>query len=235
LEASIGVNLRTQRHQSILGFKSMNSYEGFATKADLTGHLTKIEDNNKYLLLSEKDTIALSTTNYQKQFQMTAIDLYRYKNTGIDLNLSLYKANYPRIMSNLQINATFGIWRTGVVDSLLVTGNTYIKGTTKFERMITSTAATLQFAYEFMPEERYNFRVSASKTWLKVRNPEIVLTQNLKNQIRTLSFEGFYNLNSDNTSRLFFRWKLNSQGGDERINFNQVQLGYLVDVFKTNK
>lgn len=235
LEASMSVNLRTERSQSILGLKSKRNYEGFFTKADLTGHLSKIEENNKYLPLSEKDTVSPSMNNGQKQFTLNALDLYKYKNTGIDFNLNLYKVNFARIMSNLQFSGAFGIWRTGVADSLFVKNNSYIKGTTRNQRMITSTAATLSAAYEFMPEERYSFKVCVSNTWLNVRNPEIILNQNLKNQIRTLSFEGYLNLNTDNTSKLFFRWKLNTQAGDSRINFNQVQLGYLVDVFKTSK
>lgn len=237
VEASIGVNLMTQRHQSVMGIRSKRAYayEGIFTKADLTGHLSKIEDNNKYLPLAEKDTVALLLSNGQKQFKVTPLDLYRYKNTGIDFNLNIYKANFVRIMSNFQINGTFGIWRTGVADSLSVKNNSYEKGATRNEVMVTSTAGSICFAYEFMPEERYSFKVSASNTWLTVRNPQMIFNPDLKHQIRTLSFEGYLNLNSENTSRLFFRWKLNTQASDSKINFNQVQIGYLVDVFKTSK
>ncbi|WP_442587798.1 hypothetical protein ACSBL2_17270 [Pedobacter sp. AW31-3R] len=234
LEASIGVNLRTQRHQSILLFKTKKVYEGIFTKADLTGHLSKIEENNKYLPLSEKDTVALSTSNGKKQFALNALELYRYKNTGIDFNLNLYKVNLASIMSNVQINGTVGIWRTGIVDSLSIVNNAYTKMSTRNERMITSTALNFNASYEFMPEDRYSFKVCLSQTWLNAQSPEIVLNRNFRRQIRTLSFEGFLNLNSENTSRLFFRWKLNTLASDTKINFNQVQLGYLVDVFKTN-
>lgn len=234
LEASIGVNLRTQRHQSILLFKTKKVYEGIFTKADLTGHLSKIEENNKYLPLSEKDTIALSTSNGKKQFALNALELYRYKNTGIDFNLNLYKVNLASIMSNVQINGTVGIWRTGVVDSLSIVNNAYTKISTRNERMITSTALNFNASYEFMPEDRYSFKVCLSQTWLNAQSPEIVLNRNFRRQIRTLSFEGYLNLNSENTSRLFFRWKLNALASDTKINFNQVQLGYLVDVFKSN-
>lgn len=234
VEASLGVNVVTKRWQGLTFLKSKSIYQGVITKADLTGHLSKIEENNKYLFLKMKDTVALSSTDGQKKFQINALDLLRYKNTGIDFNLNLYKLNFTKAMSNFQLNGSFGIWRTGIADSLTVTKGVYTASTTRAERMATSTAFTLNAAFEFMPEERYSFKVSASNTWVNLRSTEINLNQN-KGQIRTLSFEGFLNLNQENTSRLFFRWRFNTQSSNSKINFNQVQLGYLVDIFKTSK
>ena len=234
LEASLGVNVVTKRWQGLTFLKSKSIYQGVITKAELTGHLSKIEENNKYLFLKMKDTVALSSTDGQKKFQLNALDLLRYKNTGIDLNLNLYKLNFTKAMSNFQLNGSFGIWRTGIADSLTVTNRIYKASTTRVERMATSTAITLNAAFEFMPEERYSFKVSASNTWVNLRSTEINLNQN-KGQIRTLSFDGFLNLNQENTSRLFFRWRFNTQASNSKINFNQVQLGYLVDIFKTSK
>lgn len=231
VEASLGVNVMTKRWRF---FRSNTIYEGFLTKADLTGHLSKIEENNKYLFLKMKDTVALSSSNGQKKFQINALELLRYKNTGIDFNLNLYKLNLTKAMSNLQLNGGFGIWRTGIADSLTITNKSYAASTTRVERMATSTAFTLNAAFEFMPEERYSFKVSASNTWVNLRNTEINLNDN-KGQIRTFSLEGFLNLNQENTSKLFFRWRFNTQASNSKINYNQVQVGYLIDIFKTSK
>lgn len=235
IEASLAVNLLTYRWQSLLFIPSDKIYEGFLTKAELVGHLAKIEENNKYLTLGIENAVLPLPNSNNKLFEILPIDIYRYRNSGVELHLNLYKLNLPAIMSNFQINGSFGIFRTGFIDSLKFENNAYTKTTTPYEWTVTSKSTLVQASFDFMPEERYSFKVSLSNMWINPLNEQVSFNSNIKRQIRIISFEGFINLNEDSTSKIFFRWRLNSQASMSNKNFNQVQVGYLVDLFGTKK
>jgi hypothetical protein len=235
IEASLAVNLLTYRWQKVLFIPSKKIYQGFLTKAELIGHLAKIEENNKNLTLGIENAIPPLPTSNNKLFQILPIDIYRYRNSGVDFHLNLYKLNLPAIMSNFQVNGSFGIIRTGFIDSLKFENNVYTKTSTQYEWTVTSKSTLLQASFDFMPEERYSFKVSLSNMWINPLHEQVNFSSKVKNQIRIISFEGFINLNEDNTSKIFFRWRLNSQASMSNRNFNQVQVGYLVDLFGTKK
>lgn len=234
LEGNLGVNLFTQRSQRLFGIHTNKMYHGFVTKVELIGHLSKIEENNKYLNLTSKDGVDLSSNNGSKQFKIEPLRLLNFRSNGIDLNTNLYKLNMTSIMSNFQINGRFGIFRTAVSDSLTVNDNNWVSTNNRFDHSVSSAHYTLEFILQFMPEDRYGFMVSGSQMWVKSLSHLIMFDDQLGNKINVISLEGHLNLNRESTTKLFFRWRFNYLASESKVNFNQVQLGYLVDVFKTN-
>lgn len=146
----------------------------------------------------------------EKKLYTTPLELYGYLNSGIDLTTNIYKLNLINMMLNLQLNGSIGIMRTGVADSLSIINKNWSKSTLRNERTVTTRSYTLSGFLEFLPEERFSFRVCISNMWLDVRSPEIFYQPVINNkpgtsnQLRTLSFEGFLNMNKENSSRFFF-------------------------------
>jgi hypothetical protein len=172
-----------------------------------------------------------------KIFNIKPLYLYRYQNNGINLQVNLFKLNMPQIKSNLKINGKYGIIRTGITDSLSINKTTSPYSLKKLDygnpRVITNSDFCYSIMWEFNSDSRYGFTIGYSGSFIRILNPDVLIASNLTNHINTILVDGFYSTSS--TSKLFFRWHLNKQDNDQRLVYNQIQIGYLVDIFKVNK
>jgi hypothetical protein len=230
-EANLNANFLTRRIQRLALWHSNFVYQGFFTHADVNAMLTKIEEKNKFLVLGQTGTSidSMQLSQGKKAFFVSPIDLYQYKSNAIDFTLGLYKVNFPQLKSNFQFDGKFGISRSGVSDSLFFNNNSLSKGTTPSERLVTFTESTVSLLYEFTTDSRYGFNVGLSNTWMNILSEDVSRFPDMQSQIRTFFITGFFA--TSESSSVFFRWRLNYQADNKKRNFNQVQLGYLVDVF----
>ena len=232
-EANLNANFLTRRVQRLTFFPTKYTYQGFLTQANVDAMITKIEENNKFLILGPDAVDSGKLAGGKKAFFASPIDLYRYKSNSIDFCVTVWKLNIPQVKSNFHVNGRFGVSRANVADSFALAGTTLNKTDIANERMITFTEANLSGEYEFTPDSDHGFYVGYGYTWISVMSEDIKKTQNLKGRINTFYIGGF--LATGNSSKVFFRWRLNYQAGDSNQSFNQVQLGYLVDIFAAKK
>lgn len=232
-EANLNVNFLTRRMQRLTFFPSKYTYQGFLTQANIDAMVTKIEENNKFLIIGPQSVDSNALSQGKKAFFVSPIDLFRYKSNAIDLSVNLWKFNLPQVKSNFHVNGRFGVSRSNVSDSLTLSGNTLNKSDVANERMITYTEANISGEYEWTPDSDHGFSVGYGFTWISVMSEDVKKVNSLKGRINTLCFSGF--LATGQNSKIFFRWRLNFQAGNSNLNFNQVQLGYLVDIFSAKQ
>jgi len=228
-EANLNANFLTERLQRFLFFHQKYTYQGFLTQANVDAMVTKIEDNNKFLILGPSAVDSGRLTQGKKAFFASPIDLYRYKSNAIDFCVNLWKLNIPQVKSNLHVNGRFGVSRSNVADSFALSGTGLTKTDVANERMITFTETNLSAEYEFTPDSDHGFYVGYGFTWISVMSEDVRRGEKFKGRISTFYIGGF--LATGSSSKVFFRWRLNYQAGNSNLNFNQVQLGYLVDIF----
>jgi hypothetical protein len=205
----------------------------FVSGTDLLFTLNKIDDNNKYLQLKgdalDKDQLA----NNVKMFAIRPVDVLRYQSSSINVNTNVIKFSIPDFASSMSLNASYGILLTNVSDSLKVEGGAFSKIGTANQRSIYSRNFSTNVSIDFSPDSRYGFRISYGGNWLSVKNSEVSLANGSSNRLNVLEFSGFLKTNDD--AKLFFRWRSTSEFHHSENSYNQVQVGYIVDIFKANK
>lgn len=200
--------------------------------------ISKIENNNRSLLLSSRDRI-VNNTYFQERFAST-MDLrnYEFLNTGLDLNIKT--VDLPFFKSTFYFDLGFRFGRTQVVDSARTLVNGVAENTGKGEEFGVNTFRLYpKFIWDVKPEERYG--LSLSYTWnqsylwnpkvTQVAVPERFATLGENKRpfgFGTVELQGYFNPNADNpTGRLFFRYTYNHQGLRRwNTNFHQAQVGY---------
>lgn len=211
--------------------------------------LSKFEENNKRLIVSrhiDKQTNTL--TKY-----LTALEVLRYQNfsAGLDANL-FYFENMPGKF-NITANAGIHFGRTALRDSIMSFSET------KKQFMNTGTIKdfgvnTLQIHPElkiqWYPDER--FGVSLSRRWnfttILGSNPDIDKIGQYKSANQGVNFnelgkngtwlnswtiEAFVNPDKAAQNKLFFRYRLTGVAGNQKLNFQQAQVGYSFYLLKS--
>jgi len=128
----------------------------------------------------------------------------------------------------MSLNAGCGIILTSVSDSLKITDGAAIKIATPDQRTVYSRIFNANGSIEFSLDSRYGFKITYGNNWLGV-----VLSPDASSRLAVLEFSGFLRTNED--SKIFFRWRNCNELHHPQFSYNQVQVGYIVDIFKTTK
>jgi hypothetical protein len=226
-EASIHANVVTYHKQ--IGKTNFAFFPG----ADLLYTLNKIDDNNKYLQLTTNELDQKQLANNVKMFGVHPIDLLKYQSSGININTNLIKYGIPDFATSMSLNGSYGILQTSVSDSLIVDSGKFTKTATPNNRSVYSRNLILNASIDFSPDSRYGFRVCYGLSWLWVNDQEVHFAEGTNNRLAMLEFSGF--LKTSDNSKMFFRWRTSHEFHSPQYNYNQIQVGFLVDIFKATK
>lgn len=215
--------------------------------------LSKIEDNQKNLVLSFSGSSPGKPS--QPNVYATSTDLMLYQQYQVGGKLNLILLDLPNFKSTIFINAGFRYGRTSIQD----TSRTYNATTNVFKpieanNVLQYGANSFQMIPEVQwaiyPDERYgfcftqqfnNFRLLNEKfqqiddslkynTYLKTATAES--HYNFKRWVATSEIVGFIKPSSNN--QLFFRYRYNWDVGNAKNNFNQIQIGITTFLTSTN-
>lgn len=241
IEASKKINIISGRHSGVgLGFCTIGInnqkgiYSGGLTFIEPKFTISKIEENNRYLILDsthlDKDKSKEKNENY---FLLNPIDVLRYQQWSFGIDVNLYKLSIHNRKSNFQINGNLNFGRTSTADSILVSDNEI--SPTQYQNIskISTINYGLGILYEIKPDSRYGFSFGYDFQWIDMLNNNFEYAKGFTNYYHRAWFTGFIKLND--TSKLFWRFRKNWLANNNKYNYYQIQIGYELDLFKTNK
>jgi hypothetical protein len=231
VEALKRINFNTAKYGRAFVYHSFFSY------VEPVLAFSKIEKNKNALPLGPSDLDQTLLQTGEKSFILQPIELYQYQKSSFDVSLNLWKVNFPEIKSNLQINTSLGIFKTNVVDTILVTN---ANGVEKSPEPNFTVLNTLRWGFtaiwEIKPENRYGIVFGWDRRRLNLLNEGFSITADSTkktNILNTAWVEAF--LKTNDNAKLFFRYRFTFEDNFAKRNFTQIQLGYLMDLFKTKK
>jgi hypothetical protein len=193
---------------------------------------SKIEDNNRNLLFTQNDLHLPDLSMNQKVFNTNPIDLFQQQRFSFDMDLNALKFNLPGIKSNFRLNCTAGVSQLNSVDTINVLNNTFENSILPNMNTINNLKYGYMFMMEVKPEKRYGINVAYE--WRKYDLLSDGYRFSGNNVLQTVLTEAFIKTNDESNSTLFFRTRLSYNGKIERnVNFLQIQLGFLFDIFKS--
>ncbi|AKD56985.1 porin family protein [Spirosoma radiotolerans] len=210
------INLRVNRHD--------NSYRYTNWLGSIEPKLlfSKLEETNKYLLAQRISNQALVSPK----------DIYRYQLSSFGFNLNVLKYTYPQIKFSWTIPYIGVYWfRNSIISYDKDNANQISnRDTTKF---VNSVYWQLGTSFQFKPDSRWGLTAGFNYMWINIWDSKIDLTN--KNGLLQYNLDAFLKTNEDSNSRLFFRFRLTHDIKSVNSNFTQMQLGYLLDIFKGAK
>ena len=199
--------------------------------------LSKVEDNNRYLVLTPfhitKDESSTKPEELRLGTSTLEIKQFERFSVGADLNLLLY--NIPYGKSTFLLNAGMHFGRTDLAqhDSVASKQLLPINHTNTYQ-------PSAELLWRITGDERYGFELSYGINWLI--SDQLHFTQrsstldksdfrNLKESdknygIQRFTLSAYLNLDSNSAGRLFFRYRSNSELGKLNNNYAQLQIGY---------
>jgi hypothetical protein len=190
-----------------------NSFTFFNTLGGLEPRLlfSKLEENNRYVPLSNIS-----------ENKVRPLQLYQYQLVSFGATLNVIRFSFPQLKVNWSaINVGYYWFRTRLEASPTVTGPASIP--------INSNYISLGSHFAFRPDNRWGFGFGADYLRLSIFNPDYFLV-NSKGLYQGC-FDGFFKTNA--TSKLFFRFRWIAEAKDRNYNYNQIQLGYSINLFGT--
>jgi hypothetical protein len=247
-EASKKINTNTVQYlvKSPLIYRFIKSW-GYLQYISPVVTLSKIEQQNKYLILADLDSVrsassSSDTSRLNKSLHRysSALKLLQYQSFSGGLDFNLFVISNHDLKYNVCLNVGGRVGITPVRDSLTkMESNKPVR--TGFVNEYTIN--TLQFypslSVSWLPEERFSLTLSDKLVYLKPLNNKIqLLGWDHNEQDKFIVKKGaFINiielqmaLNVSDNGKMFARMRLNSEFNQAQGNFLQVQLGYAINI-----
>ena len=232
------VNMRTRRFETGQLFKWWWHSHGFVQYIKPYLTISKIEDNNKYLIPTNDDSIlqngpelTLATRNIA-----SPIEIINKENFSIGLDLNILFFDNPDLKTHFYFDVGASYGRTAVRDSVRTINSIgLIEKTGAINEFgINYNLFSSKFKLKFLPEERFSIIISYSPQYFYTAFDEIDLQTRSKNEdientasnwISSWELMGYLKVGK-NDGRLFARWQFNNQWDNVKENFHQLQVGY---------
>jgi hypothetical protein len=242
-EISKRINLLTSR--SPFQFFSLEGLRnewnlGFFSFLEPSLTLSKIENNNKFLTLDNKDRFI---NNQYSPIKFTStLALKQFENFSAGATANLLLLDMPNIKSTFFVNWGFRYGRTGIQDSIRTAapdGTVQVNDNGVNEFGVNTFDHAPELMWNIYADERYGFSMSWQHHWFYLRDNRFEQVGNTaffadqatnstkdSRQFNTFRFLTTLEQTSNNKGRLFFRYTYNWQQGFWRTGFHQAQVGY---------
>ena len=229
-EAEKRFNLRTYRS---------NRGWGFMEYLTLAGGFTKIDQNNKSLVIGNTDNF-LAGRYFPTKYAST-IDLRQHEVVNLGFDLNLIVCDVPYIKSVFKFDAGFRAARTSVADSIRTASSDGTIDTRDAPNIFGVTTARLfpKFTWEVFQDERVSVSATYTHTWYaaltnkfqQVADSEDFAFNGLSQgnsvkQYNTLQLLLTFKPQGKLEDKIFLRGTLYTQEDYFKTNFLQFQLGY---------
>ena len=199
--------------------------------------ISKIENNQRYLVLTTylyQETTGVDTLSSTK-YGTSSLDLKQFERyiLGTDINLLSY--DNPTIKSTILINGGIRFGRTDLAS------NDSVPESNDFPRSFTNTIQPdLEAVWRINGDERFGLEISYATNWIisdqlffdqrgstqGFTDYESFKESSENQKLQRITIMAYLNTNPGKPGRLFFRYRANSEFGNWRNNFSQLQLGY---------
>jgi hypothetical protein len=214
---------------------------GFMEYLKINGGVTKIEDNNRYLIPEMEDEAAVSNTGepilINKRYT-TPIAVLNHQVWNIGVNTNIFLFDMPLIKSQLHINAGFKYAQTKVMDSLRTYNPDLTIHSEVKEYNLNYWLFYPEVMWHILPEARYGFYASWRPEYFYSITDGIEFSgeldqltsnrrANVSSWINEFELLGYLFVNEEKQNgKLFVKLKINSEMGYSKNNFSQFQVGY---------
>ncbi len=177
---------------------------------------------------------------------ITYLDLIRFENISIGVDLNITSLDFPLLKTRLELNAGVHYGRVKIIDEITSTDD---QGTTEsttniFEKDVNIIRMYPDFIVRIRPEERFGgyLRIRPFKTVVP-DNEEFFTVYSaddfLSNPNRSEALEdqrwlqryelgAFYTPSADSDNKFFFRYRYTNTSEWETNGYSEIQLGYLL-------
>ncbi len=207
------------------------SFFGYLSWIEPTITLSKIEQNNRNLLLN---TPAPSDATNRDRYYASTLDIRRHESFSVGTRLNAFYFDFPQIKSTFSFNGSIYYGRTPTKLDTIISG-------------INTLTISPEISCDIRADERWGISLSSRWNYMKIKSREVVQVSDLldpdnvlvnkvkNNWYTTAQFQAFFQPSEDNRGRLFFRYRYHGQFGDPNIGFHQIQLGYSFYLLGRNK
>lgn len=228
VEVSRKFNLSTKK------FGNKYFYWGMFNYIEPKFSFSRIEENDNplYLDLSNIDKSSLI-------FTVNPIEILRYQKSAFDIDLNLYKYNFPEIKSNIHANFSIGITRSLVTDSIAVVGTIPKISNINNATNLSTFRYGMSILYNIKPDSRYgitfSYDIKAYNSFNDnyVSGVPLIDSEFLNNTVHSFGVDAFLEIDKNNS--IFFKYKLSTLFPTYNGHFIQIQIGYQADLFKVSK
>lgn len=234
-EISKRINIGTFRYSIAFTRKHIN--HGWVQFVEPQILISKIEENNRYLQLDQRNDIINGQLISSKYAQ--TLQFYRYQTLNVGFRLNFFVFDIPPMKSTIYINGGANYMMTAVRDSTvqLNASNTIVKTGNTTTLMTSNLIFWPELRCTIEPDERYGFDFTVRASYLLLLNEEIYQVNrtnlfeltgkdNCNNWIFTASLDAYLKPSQNLNSHLFVRLAFNSAIDNFEKNFFQAQIGY---------
>ncbi|WP_153798092.1 hypothetical protein [Foetidibacter luteolus] len=236
IEVSKRFNINTARVQA---GKARSDF-GFFNYLDIFGSLTKIEQNNRDLVLKNANVRDVNN-NLISPYYATNLDFMRYQNHSIGVNVGMMLFDKPDYKFTAYLDFGLKYGHTSISDTVLLPSGEPIE---PFAKKLDAYFLIFQFpkiSIEFFPESRITPKLSwqLNNTNLYSNNQYKQVMSYEKSDVTTFfplekkaKLSNQYEISvkiapdKNRSSNLFMRWRFYTQFGDANTSFSQLQVGY---------
>ena len=241
------ISLNTNRFQTPpRGINIISKGHGFIQYIQPIFRLSKIEDNNKYLIPERiaSNTAQISDSSNFSNLSTSPLNIFNYQRLSLGINLNLLFLDNPEMKYHAQLDFAMNFGRTYIQDSILSknelgqfenTGRTDEFGINYF-------ALGPNVNVKFFPDERFGLFLSWQPRYFvhAFSNPALTTykedgqsEENYSKWMNTYEIEGFWRPSAVN-GKVFVRWRFNNQWGNLTHNFHQLQTGLSFFITSSN-
>lgn len=242
-EVSKQINLLTSRKPfqffSLAGLR--NDWNmGFLSFLEPTVTLSKIEDNNRFLVLNNKDRFI--NNQYAPIKFASTLSLKQFENFSAGAKANLLLFDMPNLKSTLYLNWGLGYGRTAILEQIRTVsedGVVQVDSNGVVDYGVNTFTHYPEVMWSIYEDERYGLSFSWRHHWFYLRDnrfeqvADITFFENQvanptkdSRQFNTIRFLTYLEPSTNNKGRLFFRYTYNWQQGFWRTGFHQAQVGY---------
>lgn len=210
--------------------------QGFLSYIEPKFVFSKIENNNRNLLLDEDNLYLPALNQNKKVFIISPVDIIRHQQFAFDVDLNLWKYNIPDIKSNVRVNISTGINQLTMADSINVVNNSIEYNSSLSQSILNTWRFGYSFIFEIKPERRYGLSFSYEYSDYNILKNNLLFKAKegtSVNWLNSITADAFLKTNEDTNSTLFFRTRFSFSPTIEENNFLQIQLGFLFDIFRS--
>jgi len=175
---------------------------------------SKLEENNKYLLLD--------STNFSNK-KVNSLNLYQYQTSSLGFTLNTFRVVFPQSKVNWTVVDLGLFWYRTRAKALSDTAS-------KNSTPLNSSYWSVSTSVNFRPDSRWGASLSAAYIKQNLWNENFKILRN--SGIFQAGIDG--HLKTNDNAKLFFRFRWLFDGHTFNNNFTQIQLGYSLNIF-TNK
>ena len=228
------ISKRVYLNSSIIQLGKNYAYWGFVNSVNPKLNISKIEENNRSLLLEPLADTLGGRTHY-----IPSMDFFRHQNFSVGGEVNLVYFGFPKIHTVIYINTGIMLRRSSVafpipVDSL----NEVPIEPDPFN--VTSVSIWPEIDISLNPHPSYSFAFDMKYSSFRILNDNFLQVnsprqffdtgKDVPSDIITFKFTGMIKPNRNAPGSLFFRWLYSYIPQERNQNFLQAQVGYSFNI-----